>query len=252
MKWILSAMILMGGTFLVCETMSFCQMQGLNLFLSFIVALTLESFCIIAAMYRKRVLVGAFIALVLCVSSYNRVAPILKADGLSAIQAMKINALAESVKDYQEQIKTFKEQGQPKNTARVSRLLTSAKEKHIAAIEASEASPASVVSWVTMSADIIGIIFLRLFVQLSNIFCAERLGAPLLKKKKRPPLHPVLAKFLGYMNEKDGAIVHQKLLESKVITAADAVDLTSDLLKAMGRIDIEDNGKKANRQYLIA
>jgi hypothetical protein len=250
MNWVLFAMIISGGTFLVYETTHFVMAQGLPVFLAFLVALTLESFCVLASAYKSRIIVYCFVVLVLFASSYNRLSPILDDDGMSRAQTLRVEALNSSVASLERQLEIFNEQRQPKNSARVSRELKEKLAERDAAIAAISSAPMAALNIATIAGNIVGIIFLRLFVQICNIYCAEKLGERIFKpKKKQATSHHVLEKTAKFIRDK-GEINRQKLLESKQLTAADAVDLSTDLLAAMGHIEIKTNGKKANTLYL--
>jgi len=269
---ILITLILFGSTFLIYETAHFCMAQGLPHWLCWMTAAMLEGGCIIAATYKDkfaRIIVCCFVGFVLFASSYGRIDPLLTADKTTAGQNRLISAMDANIASLETRLADLNKQGQRLNYATTNKELTNAQKERTQTLKQLNASPQATISMAVMALRSWGIVALRLFVQIFNIFLASRLTL----KKTQPQLSATDAgqtpqttkaeqdqqidldqpslKLYKYIDQRGGQVKRRNLLSSRILKGAPAYDTAINSLRDAGYLTISTNGKIANTTYSI-
>jgi len=260
-------LIIAGAAFLVHETAHFIAMQGIPATLCWSTAVMLEGGCLVTATYRDkagRLIVTGFVCFVLAASSYGRIDPIITADKTTTLQNKIIDAYDADIKSLESQLTTFKQQKQKLNTAATSRELNKKRAERTEALKQISQTPQAAAGKIVAIARTWGIVALRLFVQLFNIFLASRITFSKIqtaqtttktKRNKQEPEkeidNPAALKAFNYISDRGGQVKRRQILASRVFQNAAACDHAIDYLKENGYLLVSTNGTVSNTTYSI-
>lgn len=269
------ALIIAGALFLIHETAHFIAMQGIPAWLCWSTAIMLEGGCLVTATYKDKTgiaIVAGFVIFVLAASSYGRIDPILTADKTTTLQNKIIQSYEADITSLENQLNTFKQQKQKLNTAATSRELNKKRADRTAALKQISQTPQAATGKIAAIARTWGIVALRLFVQLFNIFLAGRLtfkqtqptqpatqpqhnpaGQPAPQQADHHPEidQPEALKLYNYIDQRGGNIRRRQLISSRVFKNASEADTAINHLRELGCLTISQNGKVANTTYSI-
>lgn len=266
---ILIALILFGSTFLIYETAHFCMAQGLPHWLCWMTAIMLEGGCILAATYKDkpaRIIVCCFVGFVLFASSYGRIDPLLTADKTTAGQNRLIQTLDNDILSVEKSLADFHKRRQNGNYAATNRELLKKQAERAEILKSINASPQAAIGVAVIVLRSWGIVALRFFVQIFNIFLATKLGTPKTNRRNGFKTSHVETNatdstdfeldsnaynILEYIDKKGGVLKRPALLGSKKLTGVDAYECAIETLSNAGLLQISTNGKAANTVYRL-
>jgi hypothetical protein len=263
---ICSALAVPGTVFLVCESANFLTFQSLPTWTGWMLAVSLESYCLWLAMQKgifRVVMMLLIVAFVLYASSFARLAKLDKTELIPENTKRQIAMLQGQISGLEKDIAGLMSGKQMKNAI-------SAKNKKIALIDKLNAIVDGIETNRTIErrhyAMQYGIMLLRAIVEILNLMLAHKIGEGLRvyfclehpetrtlveTSEKLPVKDSMQVRVYEYI-KKTGIVNRAKLLSSKCLgrhAAKNDYDKCIDGLIKMGAVEFSGNGKKAGHEY---